>query len=180
MRFSFSLFQFVDVQVEKAAFSISSVTVITLQIVHFIFLLVNTPLQNLPFFCFDVFSCGKKSNCWSFPSFILHRTEVGGIPAVQLVQMHAADYDRDQSLQSLSTNFSVVDNCQLSTVQLWSIFKLGHTLWHVYCFRWHCLQKEKAQWVILTKETRPNIHLTHIHNCLFKIKADCTIYFSHQ
>jgi len=63
MRFSFSLFQFVDVQVEKAAFSISSVTVITLQIVHFIFLLVNTPLQNLPFFCFDVFSCGKKSNC---------------------------------------------------------------------------------------------------------------------
>ena len=60
MRFSFSLFQFVDVQVEKAAFSISSVTVITLQIVHFIFLLVNTSLQNLPFFCFDVFSCGKN------------------------------------------------------------------------------------------------------------------------
>ena len=42
MRFSFSLFQFVDVQVEKAAFSISSVTVITLQFVHFIFLLVYT------------------------------------------------------------------------------------------------------------------------------------------
>lgn len=79
------------------------------------------------------------------------------------------------SLQSVSTNFLTVDNCQLSTVQLWSIFKLGHT-WHVYCLRWHCSQKKKkTQWVILTKETRANIHLTQIHNYVFEIKANWTI-----
>ena len=106
MRFSFSLFQFVDVQVEKAAFSISSVTVITLQIVHFIFLVVNTHLKKfyvnthlktfyvnthlkkepiLPFFCFEFDQIVEV-----FRRLFCSEGKVGGKPSQSAMQCNAA------------------------------------------------------------------------------------------
>jgi len=116
MRFSFSLFQFVVVQVEKAAFSISSVTVIpttsNLQFVHFIFLLPNTPLKKDPFPAL-MFSLAVKNQIVEV--FLrLFCTE-------QQSWWHtscATACSRSNFTTILVKNFFGVDNCQLSAIQL--------------------------------------------------------------